>query len=121
MATAIAQQTLRAERYLQGHKQCIKRAAHSMRQMHAQKDEEQKRIIIWAKENHEWNKVQKRAEDHIADMRRGIFLRRRSEQVESRHNHGQEETSQWEVPITQVEEDDTDQWCIIGQGCYQSN
>ena len=63
----------------------------------------------------------KRAEDHKADTRRRIYLRRRSEQVESRHNHGQEETSQWEVPITQVEEDDMDQWCIIGQGCYQSN
>ena len=121
MAKAIVQQTLRAERYLQSHRQCIKRAAHSMRRLHAQMEEGRRRITLPTDENHKWSKVQREAEDHKADARRKAYLRRRAEQVESRRNHGEEDTTQWEVPITQKEEDDTDQWCVIGHGCYRSN
>ena len=120
-AKAIAQQTLRAEHYLRSHRQCIKGAAHSMRRLHAQMEEGRRRITLLTDENHEWNKVQQEVEDHKADARRKAYLRRRAEQVESRHNPGQEDMTQWEVPITQKEDDDTGQWCVIGHGCYRSN
>ena len=51
-----------------------------------------------------------------AESRWKAHLNRRAEMVTTRHNLELEDMTQWEVPMTQMEEDDMDQWCVIGNG-----
>ena len=45
------------------------------------------------------------------------YLRVRGEACKRRHALQQgEDLTQWEVTITQIDQEDTDQWCVAGNG-----
>ena len=81
-----------------------------------QAEEKCKRTTLEEKEGQERERVLQEAENRGAESRWKAHLNRRAEMATTRHNLEPEVTTQWEVPMTQMEEDDTDQWCVIGNG-----
>ena len=81
-----------------------------------QAEEKWKRTTLEEKEGQEREKVLQEAENRGVVSRWKAHLNRRAEMATARHNLEPEDTTQWEVLMTQIEEDDMDQWCVIGNG-----
>jgi hypothetical protein len=115
-AGAIARMTIIAERYLKDHKKNIDKATRSLKRLHMTTKEKRNRATLAAKEERERGDLLQRSERQRSIAQWETKVRLRSKEVRTRHDMRPEDTTQWEVPVTQMEDDDTEQWCVIGNG-----
>ena len=115
-AGAMAKKTMTAGKYLKDHKKNIDKATRSLKRLHMTTREKRNRATLTAKEEREIGDLLQRSERQrsIAQWEKNVRLR--SKEVRTRHDMRPEDTTQWEVPVTQMEDDDTEQWCVIGNG-----
>ena len=105
-----------AERYLKDHRQNINKTARSLKRLHMQAEEKRKRTTLEEKEGQERERILQEAENRGAEARWKVHHNRRAVMATTRHTPELEDTKKWEAPMTQMGEDNTDQWCVIGNG-----
>ena len=116
-ARSAAQQIMRAERYLSDHKRTLKAGR---AQGYRTKVIEKENNYREAQEKHGQERrkeLQRTQVVHHSETMRQQCLRMRGEACKRRHALQQDEDlTQWEVTITQIDQEDTDQWCVAGNG-----